>query len=187
AELFVNGKSQGRLTKKSNLQPSSSTSEKAMNEELLDRYRLRWNDVKYEAGELRVVAYDKDGKPVGEQILKTAGAPVALKLEADRTTIQADGEDLAFITVSLIDANGIEIPFASDALSFEVEGAGSFKAACNGDATSIEPFTQPQMKLFSGKVVVIVQSSQQRGTIKLTVKDQDNKKIPDGTITLSTL
>ena len=119
--------------------------------------------------------------------MKTAGAPVALRLEADRTTIQADGEDLAFITVSLVDANGIEIPFASDALSFEVEGAGSFKAACNGDATSIEPFTQPQMKLFSGKVVVIVQSSQQKGTIKLTVKDQDNKKIPNATITLSTL
>ncbi len=187
AELFVNGKSQGRLTKKANLQPSSSTSDKAMNEELLDRYRLRWNDVKYEAGELRVVAYDKDGKPAGIQIVKTAGAPVALRLEADRTTIQADGEDLAFIIVSMVDANGIEIPFASDALSFEVEGAGSFKAACNGDATSIEPFTQPQMKLFSGKVVVIVQSSQQKGTIKLTVKDQDNKKIPNATITLSTL
>ena len=186
AELFVNGKSQGRLTKKSTLQPSSSTSEKALNEELLDRYRLRWNDVKYEAGELKVVVYDKDGKQAGEEVLKTAGAPVAMKLVADRKDISADGEDLAYVTVSLVDANGVEIPDASDSLCFEVEGTGTFKAACNGDATSLEPFTQPQMKLFSGKLVVVVQSTQQKGIIKLTVKDQDNKKIPYGTITIAT-
>lgn len=186
AELFVNGKSQGRLTKKSTLQPSSSTSEKALNEELLDRYRLRWNDVKYEAGELKVVVYDKDGKQAGEEVLKTAGAPVAMKLIADRKDISADGEDLAYVTVSLVDANGVEIPDASDSLCFEVEGTGTFKAACNGDATSLEPFTQPQMKLFSGKLVVVVQSTQHKGNIKLTVKDQDNKKIPYGTITIAT-
>ena len=187
AELFVNGKSQGRISKNTNLHPSSSTSDKAMNQELLDRYRLRWNDVKYEAGELRVVVYDKDGKQAGEQVLKTAGTPVALKMDVDRTEIIADGEDLEYITVSLVDANGVEIPDASDSLTFEVEGAGTFKAACNGDATSLEPFTQPQMKLFSGKVVVLVQSSQQKGTIKLTVKDNDNKKIPYETITINTL
>ena len=187
AELFVNGKSQGRLTKKSSLQPSSSTSDKAMNEELLDRYRLRWNDVKYEAGELRVVVYDKDGKQAGEQIMKTAGKPVALKLEADRKEIKADGEDLAFITVSLIDDNGIEIPDASDELLFEVEGSGVFKAACNGDATSLEPFTQPQMKLFSGKLVVVIQSTEQKGNVKLTVKNRDNQQIPNASLTLSTI
>lgn len=187
AELFVNGKSQGRLTKKSSLQPSSSTSDKAMNEELLDRYRLRWNDVKYETGELRVVVYDKDGKQAGEQIMKTAGKPVALKLEADRKEIKADGEDLAFITVSLIDDNGIEIPDASDELLFEVEGSGVFKAACNGDATSLEPFTQPQMKLFSGKLVVVIQSTEQKGNVKLTVKNRDNQQIPNASLTLSTI
>lgn len=187
AELFVNGKSQGRLTKKSTLQPSSSTSEKAMNEELLDRYRLRWNDVKYEAGELRVVVFDKEGKQVGEQVLRTAGKPVALKLEVDRKEIKADGEDLAFVTVSLVDANGVEIPDASDELLFEVEGAGIFKAACNGDATSLEPFTQPQMKLFSGKLVLLIQSTEQKGSIKLTVKDQDNQQIPNASLTLSTM
>ena len=131
-----------------------------------------------------MVVYDKDGKQAGEQVLKTAGSPVALKLDVDRKEIKADGEDLVYVTISLVDANEVEIPDATDALSFEVEGAGSFKAACNGDATSLEPFTQPQMKLFSGKVVVLIQSSQQKGTIKLTVKDNDNKKIPYETITL---
>ena len=85
--------------------------------------------------------------------------------------LNADGNDLAFITVSLQDKDGNECPLADDELTFEVSGAGTFKAACNGDATSLEPFTQPQMKLFSGKLVVIVQSSKQKGDIILKVKD----------------
>ena len=162
-ELFVNGKSQGRVRK-----DKSSR---------LDRYRLRWNNVKYEPGEIRVVTYNQYGDKVGEDVKRTAGEPTQIKLEAEcpdninPKTLKADGKDLAFVTVSLLDKEGNECPLSDDELTFEVSGAGTFKAACNGDATSLEPFTQPQMKLFSGKLVVIVQSKTQRGEITLKVKD----------------
>ena len=176
-ELFVNGKSQGRVRK-----DKSSR---------LDRYRLRWNNVQYEPGEIRVVTYNQYGDKVGEDIRRTAGEPAQLNMVAEcpdnentgiacmvegcevehGTHLKADGNDLAFITVSLLDQDGNECPLADDELTFEVSGAGIFKAACNGDATSLEPFTLPQMKLFSGKLVVIVQSKKQKGDITIKVKD----------------
>ena len=176
-ELFVNGKSQGRVRK-----DKSSR---------LDRYRLRWNNVQYEPGEIRVVTYNQYGDKVGEDVRKTAGEPAQLNMVAEcpdnentgiacmvegcevehGTHLKADGNDLAFITVSLLDQDGNECPLADDELTFEVSGAGTFKAACNGDATSLEPFTLPQMKLFSGKLVVIVQSKKQKGDITIKVKD----------------
>lgn len=174
-ELFVNGKSQGRVRK-----DKSSR---------LDRYRLRWNNVKYEPGEIRVVTYNQYGDKVGEDVKRTAGEPVQMKFSVEtpdhepiacmvegctdehNVLLNADGNDLAFITVSLLDKDGNECPLADDELTFEVTGAGTFKAACNGDATSLEPFTHPHMKLFSGKLVVIVQSSTQKGNITLKVKD----------------
>ena len=156
-----------------------------MNEELLDRYRLRWNDVKYEPGELRVVVYDKDGRQADEKTIRTAGIPVAFKLESDRQKLSADGDDMAFIIVSMVDADGNEVPDATDELSFEVTGQGKFQAVCNGDATSLEPFTQPQMRLFSGKLVVVVRSTEQKGTMRLTVRDMEKgSTIPDATCEL---
>ena len=101
--------------------------------------------------------------------------PIACMVEGctdeHNVLLNADGKDLAFITVSLLDKDGNECPLADDELTFEVTGAGTFKAACNGDATSLEPFTQPHMRLFSGKLVIIVQSKTQKGNIILTVKD----------------
>ncbi len=171
AELFVNGKSQGKRTK-------DVTSR-------LDRYRLRWNEVRYEPGELRVVVYDKDGRQAGEQTLRTAGKPARLQLDAwtqqsegspltaqSSPLLKADGDDLAFITVSLVDKQGTLIPNAADQLTFEVTGAGRFQAACNGDATSLESFTQPTMKLFNGQLVVILRSAKQEGTLTLKVTDR---------------
>ncbi len=174
-ELFVNGKSQGRVRK-----DKSSR---------LDRYRLRWNNVKYEPGEIRVVTYNQYGEKVGEDVKRTAGEPTQMKFSVEtpdhepiacmvegctdehNLLLNADGNDLAFVTVSLLDKDGNECPLADDELTFEVTGAGTFKAACNGDATSLESFTQPQMKLFSGKLVVVVQSKKQKGDITLKVKD----------------
>ena len=164
AELFVNGKSQGRIKKNP--------------KERLDRYRLRWNEVKYEPGELKVVVYDAAGKPAGEQVVKTAGQPAKLQLDAwtqQGTTLAADGDDLAFVTVSLVDADGTLIPDAADQLTFEVTGVGTFRAACNGDATSLEPFTQPTMRLFAGQLVVVVQSAKQKGNLVLKVSDGRGK------------
>ena len=160
--MFINGKSQGRIRKNP--------------KERLDRYRLRWNNVIYQPGELKVVVYDENGKACGEQTLRTAGKPAQLKLDTwtqhDQPVLKADGDDLAFVTVSLTDADGNLIPDANDQLKFEVKGAGSFKAVCNGDATSLEPFTQPTMRLFSGQLVVIVQAARQQGTATLIVTDE---------------
>ena len=166
AELFVNGKSQGRIFKN---HLSTVTLGKSKN---LDRYRLRWNNVVYEPGELKVVAYDDNRNKAAEETVHTAGAPVKIKLEADRRVIRADGDDIAFVTVSLLDKDGNEVPTATDELLFSVEGKGKFKAACNGDATSLEPFTEPRMKLFSGKLVVLVQSITKKGTMTLKVTDK---------------
>lgn len=142
-----------------------------------------WNDVRYEPGEVRVVAFDANGNRAAEQTVRTAGKATAIKLEADRTTLHADGNDLSYITVSLVDDNGTELSAATDAIDVEVTGAGQFKAICNGDATSLESFVQPHMHLFSGKLVITVQSGNAAGDIHVTVKD--NKAKLQNTITLS--
>ncbi len=163
AELFVNGKSMGRISKNASSR--------------LDRYRLRWNDVTYQPGEIRVVAYDSAGRVAGEKTLRTAGKPAELKLEADRNTLRAGADDLAFVTVSMVDKDGTLVPDADQQLSFEVDGVGAFKAVCNGDATSLEPFTQPTMRLFHGQLVVVVQAGKTPGDIILKVKDTKNNKM----------
>ncbi len=154
AELFVNGKSQGRLVK------DQATR--------LDRYRLRWNDVRYEPGELKVVAYDYRGNIAATETVRTAGEPASIVLEADRDTIGSNGNDLAYITVSLADKNGTPCPTADNLMTFSVAGSGVFKAVCNGDATSLVPFNSKQMPLFSGKLVVVVEGKG-KGTATLRV------------------
>ena len=155
AELFVNGKSMG-IQKKNNATPQN-------------RYRLMWMDVKYEPGTLKVIAYDKEGIAVSEKEVKTAGKPYKLVLRPDKKTLKADGRDISFVEVSVVDKNGIPCPTATNQLKFNVKGAGSYRAACNGDATSLELFHLPTMKLFSGKLVVLVQSTDKTGPIELTV------------------
>jgi len=169
-ELFVNGKSQGRIKKNKDSR--------------LDRYRLRWNNVKYEPGEVKVVVYDANGSVAGEKVMRTAGKAAALKaevwtqtsnLQSPISNLKADGDDLAYVTVSLVDRNGTLIPDAADQLSFDVSGAGTFKAVCNGDPTSLEVFTEPTMKLFAGQLVVVCQAGKEKGQLTLTVKDKQRK------------
>lgn len=162
AELFVNGKSQG-IQKKNN-------------DTKQNRYRLMWMDVKYEPGTLKVVAFDKAGKPVAEKEIHTSGKPHHLELSADRNEINADGKDLSYVTVSVVDKDGNLCPDAAKQLNFKVTGAGTYRAVCNGDATSLEMFHLPTMKTFSGKLVVLVQSSEQAGEIKLEVEGKGLKK-----------
>lgn len=187
AELFVNGKSQGRIKKNKtvakNAEGKQITGTEAANPNSnkwdpshdtshapnMDRYRLRWMDVKYEPGELKVVAYDKDGKPAMEKKVCTAGEPAMLSLEPDVKSLKADGNDLCYITVTMKDENGNVCPDADDLLEVTVEGAGKFKAICNGDATSLESFVVPRMMLFHGQLVVTVQSSQVKGDMTVTV------------------
>ncbi len=155
AELFINGKSQG-IQKKNN-------------DSKQNRYRLMWMNVKYEPGTVKVVAYDKNGNAAAQQEIKTAGAPDHLVLKADRNTIKADDKELSYVTVSVVDKDGNLCPTASNQLKFKVSGKGSYRAACNGDATSLEQFHLPTMKAFSGQLVVLVQSGTEAGDIQLQV------------------
>ena len=176
AELFVNGKSQGRIKKVKEDKNRRLNNKGFAEENRLDRYRLRWNDVKYEPGTLEVVVYDEKGNNCGKETVYTAGKPHHLVLDVwtqQPSSLKADGEDLAFVTVSLVDKRGTLIPDASDQLRFKVSGAGTYRAACNGDATSLEPFTEPAMRLFNGQTVVVVQSSKQPGNLTLTVQDTE--------------
>jgi beta-galactosidase len=159
AELFVNGVSQGIQTK---------TKEKTKQH----RYRLMWMDVKYEPGTVKVVALDDNDDPVAEKEIRTSGKPHHFRLEADRTNLTADGNDISFVTVTIVDKDEIPCPNADNQLNFEVSGAGTFKAVCNGDATSLEMFHLPTMKAFSGKLVVLVQAADERGDIMLKVSGE---------------
>ncbi len=154
AELFINGKSQGKRTKDEN----SKT----------DRYRLRWNDVVYQPGELKVVAYDASGNPADEKIVRTAGKAKSLRITANHPEISADGDDLVYFTVEALDAKGNPVPDADNLVKFEVSGAGTFEATANGDPTCLLPFQKPEMKLFSGAATAIARSAKTPGT--LTIK-----------------
>lgn len=139
AELFVNGKSQGRQKKA----PYA--------------YRLRWDFVTYEPGEITVVAY-KDGREWARETVKTAGAPAALQAQADRTTLASDGRDLAFVTVRVVDKDGTPAPRAKDRVRFTVEGPAELVATDNGDPTSFESFQSPERAAFNGLVLGIVRT-----------------------------
>lgn len=168
AELFINGKSQG-------------VREKTKDKTKQHRYRLMWNEVVYEPGEVKVVAFDDNGNVAAEKIIKTADKPYTLKLNADRQTIKADGDDISFVTVSVVDKDGNDCPNAAHQLNFKVTGNGKYKAVANGDPTSLEMFHLPTMKAFSGKLVVLVQSTEKEGDIKLQVT---GKGLKSSTITL---
>ena len=163
-ELFVNGKSQGRVRKN----PA----------ERLDRYRLRWNNVKYEPGEIKVIAYDEQGNKIGEDVRRTAGKAAQLVAEAETSVHQADGEDLIYIRVQVKDKKGTPVPTCQEPLTFSVTGEATFEAVCNGDATSLESFKQPKMRLFNGELVVILRPTTKAGKATLTVKDQRGRLKP---------
>lgn len=166
AELFINGKSQGRISKDLSMTEKETENEQAARElKRQKRYRLMWMDVKYEPGAIKVIAYDKDGNAVSEKEVHTAGKPHKIELSADKTVIDANGQDLAFITVKVVDKDGNLCPEASHSVSFEVSGAGTFRAASNGDPTNLEQFHLPRMSLFKGQLVAIVQSDEDTGNI----------------------
>lgn len=161
AELFVNGVSQGRQRKVTRTEYESSTDSLALQK----RYRLMWNDVIYQPGEVKVTAYDENGNPADEKIIKTAGKPHHLVLSSNRTSMKADDEDLVYITVQVADKNGNLVPTDTRKVNFKVSGAGKFRAAANGDPTCTELFHEPDMTLFSGALTAIIQSSEESGKI----------------------
>ncbi len=177
AELFINGKSQGRRTKDLSVNvENSADSASTADLKRQSRYRLMWMDTRYEPGTLKVVAYDKQGKPVCEKELHTAGAPHHIELVADRTQLKADEEDLAFVTVKVVDKDGNLCPLAENEIRFKVKGAGSYRAGANGNSTSLESFQAPKMKVFSGMMTAIVAASERPGEIILEASAPGLKK-----------
>ena len=153
AELFLNGKSLGV---KSKVTPKKKT--KGDREEDVEaRYRLRW-DVPFEAGELMAVSLGPSG-PVDTAYVRTAGAPAGILLEYDGRRLKADGEDLAYVSVSIVDDSGNLCPLDASKVHFDVSGPGTFRACANGDPTCLESFQGPSMSAFGGRLTAIVQSS----------------------------
>ncbi len=169
AELFINGVSQGRRKKDLSIGIDSSYTETAQkNFERQKRYRLMWMDTKYTPGTVKVVAYDKDGNIAAEKEIRTAGKPHHIELNADRNSLSADGKDMAFINVKVVDKNGNLCPDATNKIKFKVTGKGSYHAAANGDPASLESFQAPEMSLFHGQLTSIVRTSEEPGVITFT-------------------
>ena len=159
AELFVNGVSQGRRTKEQSSR--------------LDRYRLRWRNVKYAPGELKVVAYDARGGIAEEKAVRTAGEPHRIELVPEGQDLHvksANGAampELAYVRVRILDRDGNLCPHATNDVSFAVSGAAKFKGLCNGDPTSTEPFILPRMRAFHGEMTLIVEVGRSPGTVNI--------------------
>jgi beta-galactosidase len=149
AELFLNGKSLGRKKRG----PRD--------------YRLRWDDVVYQPGTLKAVVYRK-GKRWAEDTVVTAGKPAKLVVSADRAQLRADGKDLSFVTVSIVDKDGRPVPRTHDRITFKLSGPGEIAATDNGDATDLESFQSPQRKAFNGLALAIVKTKAGEGG-KLTL------------------
>jgi beta-galactosidase len=166
AELFLNGRSLGKKKKGPY------------------EYRLRWDDVKYSPGELKVVAY-KDGKEWAVNTLKTTDGPYKLRLSADHPVLLADGQDLSFVTVRVTDKNGLTVPDAKNTLKFTIEGPGTIVATDNGDAADLLSFISPERAAFNGLCLVIVRSKASRpGTIRLNAESDG---LNAGTISLKSV
>jgi beta-galactosidase len=165
AELFLNGKSLGRKKK---------VFEGAANAQINGQpaYRIRWDDVVYEPGELKVVAY-KAGKEWATDSVKTTGAATKLALKPDRATIAGDGHDLSFITLTVQDQAGLMVPRSRNAITFEISGPGEIVATDNGDATDLAAFKSNERKAFNGLALAIVKAKRgQTGTITVTAKSE---------------
>jgi beta-galactosidase len=149
AELFLNGRSLGRKRKGE------------------FEYRLRWDDVVYEPGEVKVVAF-RDGKEWATDSVSTTGPPARLTLGADRDTIRADGRALSFVTLSVVDREGRVVPRTNHHVRFEIDGPGEIIATDNGDATSHVPFQATERAAFNGQLLAIVRAEAGRdGAIRL--------------------
>lgn len=146
-ELFLNEKSLGRKSKPK------------------DVFHVSWR-VPYEKGTLKAISY-KNGQEVLTKEVVTAGKPVSIRLTADRQTVAADGKDLSFVSVEVLDANGIPAPIADHLIQFKIEGEGSIAGTDNGDPTDPNSLKKPERKLFNGKAIVVIRSGKKSGVIKL--------------------
>jgi beta-galactosidase len=166
-ELFLNGKSLGRKKRFSEPVEIPVGQNASADKKFVTKYRLEWQ-VPYQPGSLKAVAY-QGGKEIAVDEVRTAGAPARVKLIADRSTIQADGDDLSFLTVRIEDKDGNFCPMADNLVKFNVTGAGNIRAVDNGNAATVEPFHADHRKAFNGLALLIVSSQKgQAGKIHVT-------------------
>ena len=162
-ELFLNGKSLGRR-------------EKAHSYD-----RLTWDDVRYEPGSLKAIAY-KNGQKWAEDLVETTGKPAALQVTAEKTELKSDGTDLSFIRVAVVDSQGRVVPRSKNHLKFSVTGPAEIIATDNGDATSLLPFQLSERDAYNGLALVILRSQyMKQGKVLLTV---ESKGLPKQKIAL---
>ena len=162
AELFLNGKSLGRKRK-----ISLAEAEKSQNDSLalLRHYRLIWDSVKYEPGKLEVVAYDFKGRAVMTDSVCTAGKPCRLVATVDKATLKANGNDMAFVRIDVVDKYGNLCIDSNNMIHFRVTGNGQFVASANGDPTDLHPYHFPDMPVFKGQLMAMVRASKQEGLL----------------------
>ena len=166
-ELFLNGKSLGRRSKRVKM--------------MMGTYRLVWPDVRYAPGELKAVAYDNEGSPVAETVVKTAGPAAAIELTLDRESIDGDGDDMAFATVRILDADGNLCPTADNLVQFRIEGPAEIAAVGNGNAISLEPFQADCRKAFNGMCMVYLRSIEAgSGPITLYAESEELEAAENG-------
>ncbi|HAQ21748.1 MAG TPA: glycoside hydrolase family 2 [Prolixibacteraceae bacterium] len=146
-----------------------------------DDLHLMWK-VPYTPGTLKAISRT-DGKEILVQEVKTAGVPAKLVVTADRSAIKADGSDLSFLTIDVVDANGVIVPNADNLVEFRIEGSGAIVGVDNGDPVSHESFKAKQRKAFHGKCLVVIQSGELPGIIKLTASSHG---LPDSGIEIIT-
>jgi len=182
-ELFVNGKSHGKkVMGVDKVRIPVELRYKKKMKHFDSPYRLQW-DVKYQAGDIKVVAYNK-GKVVAEKQIYTAGIPAQVQLTADRNVIDADGYDLSFITADVLDKESHFVPNADNLIHFKVEGPGEVIAVGNGDSATVEPFVADYRRAFNGKALVVVRSKKgQTGEITVSAY---SKELNIKSITLTT-
>jgi len=173
AELFLNGKSLGRKKKIFEGVNNGNGQPQVVNGITINgqpAYRIRWDDVVYEPGELKVVAY-KNCKEWATDTVKTTGAANQLKLKPDRDTITGDGHDLSFVSLTVADKDGLMVPRSMNQISFEISGPGEIVATDNGDPTDMNIFSKPERHAFNGLALAIVKAKRgQSGVITVTAK-----------------
>lgn len=184
AELFVNGKSYGRkkMGVDKTIIPVSFYGWRNRSTEFSSPYRLNWT-IPYTPGELKVVAY-KNGKEILHKSIRTASKPYAIKLEADRNLIKADGQDLSFITVKIEDENGNPHPLADNLVNFKISGPGIIAAVDNGNAASLEPFQVNYRKAFNGLCLLVVKSK--KGEVGDIIVEASSTNLVSASILLNT-
>lgn len=181
AELFVNGKSMGKKVKGEDFTELLVDFLRYEPKTFKSKYRLSWN-VPYQAGNIKVIGY-KNGKEILTEQISTAGKPAKINLSVDRSEIDADGRDLAYVTVRIEDKNGNLCPMADNLVNFSVKGTGELIAVDNGNQISLESFQANHRKAFSGMCLAIVKSSKTNGKITLTAK---SKKLKSAQVVIET-